>query len=119
MKLTIKHLAPYLPYGLKSKGFYPDKSVLIRPITINNIMTYVDGDINAKPILRPIIDFYEDIDGLSLSDMITHGYHNEFWWEANFDVNQLRYLDCIRLIEKHADVFGLIKEGLAIDINTL
>lgn len=70
MKLEIKHLAPYLPYGLKVKnenrtykiitinGFYFSKSELI----LNSIE--LNGGISSKeikPILRPLSDLTKEI----------------------------------------------------------
>ena len=52
--------------------------------------------------------------------MITHGFHNSFWYEIDkFDYRYLYAMDFEKLLEWHFDVFGLIDAGLAIDINTL
>jgi hypothetical protein len=74
---------------------------------------------DCRLILRPLSDFYESVDGVSFSNMITHGYHNSFWCENNFNIKHLMYHDFQMLVSKHADLFGLIEAGLAIDINTL
>lgn len=125
MKLELKHSAPYLPYRLqgvfklsdviKLSSFQKDET---RTCTLSkdNISFFVNY---CKPRLMTLSCFYEEIDGLSLSDMTTHGYHNDFWHEDNFDVKHLNYYDFTRLAEKHCDLFGLIEKGLAIDINTL
>jgi len=131
-KLTIKHIAPYLDYGLQfaflddidgDKGtltgllmFGDTPNVQLKFRGSTGLFDYED----VKPILRPLSDLYNDnIEGFSLSNMITHGFHNEFWYVENFDVNYLHYLDFVDLISYHFDVFGLIEKGLAIDINTL
>ena len=136
MKLELKHLAPYLPYGLTwfcldedsreiehlptVKIYDLEKQIIeIGGMDIDlSDLPYPDG-LTIKPILRPLCDFYENIDGVSFSNMITHGYHNTFWYDKNFNINGLMYRDLKLLLSKHADVFGLIKKGLAIDINTI
>lgn len=121
MKLELKHILPYLPYGLMVQMSTNTICELTIDETTSNKIS-LEGLFHypsAKPILRPIEDFYEEIDGVSLSDMITHGYHNEFWWKDNFKVEHLMYKDFELLVSKHADVFGLIDKGLAIDIKTL
>jgi len=133
MKLQLKHLSPYLPYGLKA--IYNEENEENTVVTILGTcildkerhyqIKFKDGIVglfianDIKPILRPLSDFYESVEGVSFSNMITHGYHNEFWWDENFNVNQLMYHDLQLLLSKHCDVFGLIEKGLAIDINTL
>ena len=122
MKLELKHLAPYLPYELKV--FLPiwkcertisqlrQKSIVTKDFA--NHLWFID----VKPILRPLSDLTK-VNGFSLSDMITHGYHNEFWLPENFEVKYLMHLDFEKLVSWHFDVFGLIEKGLAIDINTI
>ena len=131
MKLELKHLALYLPYGLKL--FYTHTKKIGQ---ISNIYTIGEGydndDIKIsidysegehiwmyKPILRPLSDFFENVDGVSFSNMITHGYHNSFWHKDNFNVKHLMYHDFQLLVSKHADVFGLIDKELAINRNTI
>ena len=74
--------------------------------------------LNYKPILRPLSDLTK-VNGFSLSDMISHDYHNPFWLPENFEVKYLMHLDFEKLVSWHFDVFGLIEKGLAIDINTI
>lgn len=121
MKLELKHLAPYLPYGLKI-GAVKDFEGIREVNGSNNCSKYVNIDavvrLQYKPILRPLSDL-DKVNGFSLSDMITHGYHNPFWQPENFDVKYLMHLDFEKLTSWHFDIFGLIPAGLAIDINTL
>ena len=122
-QLKLEHLAPYLPYGLK----YIDKdnNELKTMRSLSSEINMVDlGWGNAhefsefKPILRPLSDLTK-INGFSLSDMISHGYHNTFWLPENFEVKYLMHLDFEKMVSWHFDVFGLIEKGLAIDKNTL
>jgi hypothetical protein len=176
MKLELKHIAPYLPYGLKvqytgvingkelskhlsefnkkcreidddngSWNDYPEynppekiigiKSAPIKKVSIwkNHLIIEVGiksgglkkfrisnySEADFKPILRPLSDFQNKIDGISFSDLITHGYHNPFWQKGHFDIRHLMHHDFELLVSRHADVFGLIDKGLAIDINDL
>ena len=98
--LELKHLAPYLPYGLKV--FLVNHNYHEYPMTSENIIT-IEGTIR-KPILRPLsdLDLPED---------------NEFNTPENLQGCTFGYVT--GLISEHYDVFGLIEKGLAIDINTI
>lgn len=134
MKLEIKHIAPYLPYGLKIQT--QDKNgILIK--TVDGIYEqYKDGSFmlywqenygtiqasgNIKLILRPLsdltkVDFigvYEWMSGVYSGKVINDIINN------NQDVELLNYYCILELLKNHFDVFGLIQKGLAIDINTL
>ena len=63
MKLELKHLSPYLPYGLNLK--------INTPIGTSNRVLELDcghdfnlhlSEGNVKPILRPLSDLYKNID---------------------------------------------------------
>lgn len=136
-KLELKHLAPYLPYGLKALGKYPNGDPLISDITVDNIMSFVDGDIDRKPILRPLTDLNKEIphpvtgDVFEviefLDDEFAHHLHEEDSYEDHFKqaveeetgLLDFSYGVIDRLHEWHFDTFGLIDAGLAVDINTL
>ena len=96
MKLKIEDLAPYLPYGLKIKTNNQIREMLASELhhsyytSINNV---IEG-VGHKPILRP----------LPFKDFTSRDYSYNEW---------------IFFFEQHHDVFGLIEQGLAIDINTL
>ena len=67
-KLELKHLAPYLPYGLKYRqyGNYPIKkgqdNLLehFGDVSLENAQNIID-DYNKKPILRPLSDLVKEI----------------------------------------------------------
>ena len=147
MKLELKHLASYLPYGLK--GIRPDDDELKYQyqlvainIGVHNTWTPLDfGDstgLDCKPILRPLSDLTKEIEiddkindekfipmnlidgkgsgtlgGNNLREMIEY---NQF---LNYNYYDLKYATILKLFEWHFDVFGLIEQNLAIDINTL
>ena len=124
MKLELKHLAPYLPYGLKCKlkdqgketigelsGCYSDNSYAFFD-TVESEHGFED----IKPILRPLKDLTKPHfhDG-------TENQNTRFW---EFEIRKgyivgLGYDSFVELIKHHYDVFGLIPKGLAIDINTI
>jgi len=61
MKLELKHLAGYLPYGLRIARFnqgeiYKKIEYLLRGTNINEVVRYH----NLKPILRPISDLTKE-----------------------------------------------------------
>lgn len=76
-QLELKHIAPYLPYGLKVKHESIDEDVTeicnleslsLDCITFDNGCDYYfeDSDYDnpiIKPLLRPLSDLYKDIDG--------------------------------------------------------
>ena len=131
MKLELKHLAPYLPYGLelysdgkkyKTIGFKQDS--LLTTLVDNPLLDeiYHTGFNAMKPILRPLADLdkpeFEMDDWrkqaiLSLDETANLPYNSR---ESH--IGGIVYGDMLKLFEYHFDVFGLIKEGLAIDINT-
>ena len=118
-KLELKHLAPYIPYGVRLK--YNGRIVEIDTIGSDYILTDESFQANVnfkyiKPILRPLSDltngkYYKCLEVLYNEEKIKRML-NEHWcnWE---------YKVLILCFEEHVDVFGLIKKGLAIDINTL
>jgi hypothetical protein len=118
-KLELKHLAPYLPYGLRIKG----KN--LNPTTLNH--DCLDWVLNRhyKPILRPLTDLTKEIE-VNGEKFVSI---NKFGLVANEDNMKfiitkverqyMSYLEMQYLIKWHFDVFGLIPESLAIDINTL
>ncbi|MGV7234635.1 MAG: hypothetical protein ACQ9ET_00110 [Nitrosomonadaceae bacterium] len=125
-KLELKHLAPYLPYGLKIKTKHGiDTMETLNEFCVNGDCeewySYEDHPeevLQFKPILRPLsdltkeiecnVDFYFPNDGYL--ELIARGIQH---------INHCPYPIFIKLLERHFDVFELIEKGLAIDINTL
>jgi hypothetical protein len=125
MKLELKHLAPYLPYGLKvSNNTYPDDVNLVTGLRdetyfIERNSKYAYGDIeNCKPILRPLSD-YADINSDAMNslncDMSEQINLNEFaiGYICLGSLYQSTYDLCLK---NHIDVFGLIDQGLALPL---
>lgn len=144
MKLELKHLA-YLPYEMKFISTMDDSDDIIR----NNKIWTLDGvnklfgsyclltkensdayDINTcKLILRPLSDLTKEIEyngeKFVPSDWISKNYIG-----SKFDMDikilyqfktyeHLPYTVIENLLKWHFDVFGLIEQGLAININDL
>ena len=122
-KLELKHLAPYLPYGLKVI-FGGEQDELLG--TLNNgailktqssrlnswVNSYVVSLDEIKPILRPL----SDIPNYVIENI---GYKNLNMLTIDIISGNLPIIFFNDLVKNHYDVFGLIGAGLAIDINTL
>lgn len=131
MKLQLKHLAPYLPYGLK--GMRIDYDSLgeheLAGLTIWDIITS-RGKIDYKyfkPLLHPLsrltelilkddntpIDYFQEkYYTLGLDSQCKRILEDERW------INQCDWLLIQYLFEWHFDVFNLIEKGLAEPIET-
>ncbi len=137
MKLELKHLSPYLPYRLKGISYDEIENTLDTIIGLDeDEITTSIGKVeyhNLKPILHPLSDLTKEIEvngerfvpieklyyldilhyDISLSEFINldvvadHIFSNQFIKLYN------------KLCEWHFDIFGLIENNLAIDINTL
>jgi len=132
MKLELKHLAPYLPYGLKFTGDSGIETELCMiDFNKNQVKAIIQGSDaesisleSNKPILHPLSDLAKEIkyNGEKLvpcNKIIFNPYYD------NTDVRETilkgyeSYKNITQLLKWHFDVFGLIQEGLAVDINTL
>lgn len=130
MKLELKHLAPYLPYGLKFMPTEYNKKInqLSYLSTIHNSEEFgVNGFTSKwiKPILRPLIDlkiFEKELYELCVVKGI---YRTEFIYNystilnGKIDEKPINIYVYNFLIEYHFDVFGLIDKGLAISIHDI
>lgn len=108
-KLELKHLATYLPYGLKFLDREPGHR-WARDLRIETIeWCLTDG----KPILRPLSDLHK------MFPMSTYWDPSIIALNCKREFYKIEYNDFVMLTKNHYDVFGLIDAGLAIDINTL
>lgn len=114
MRLEMKHLLPYLPYGLKAMVGNIEKDVLMHQNYSNNYQIWFmillgDAQVVAKPLLRPL-------DELTKEEIGAIGYSNLELLKSNIQFGfHLRYKDVEYLVSKHFDVFGLIDKGLAVE----
>lgn len=135
-KLELKHLSPYLPYGLKCLNQnLPDEEFVVEELIGISDHIMWSGRFSAKhgsnhipvsaikPTLRPLSDLtFEDLDKLGKRyDIQVNNEEVHVFRDLDENTNPLewRYEDVQYLLSRHFDVFGLIEKGLAIDINTL
>jgi hypothetical protein len=108
MKLELKHLAPYLPYNVYvGDGRTPFK---LTEHNFTNVFKYL-----TTIYLHPLSD-YEKFEQI-VAEMTCYemGMIDE---NANHS-KMISYLTVELMFKYHIDVFNLIPQGLAIDINTL
>ena len=133
MKLELKHLAPYLPYGLKYFDKDTNELTVMRSISYEiNLIDMGWGNAHCldefKPILRPLSDlnkkiqkaefymsFYDHLERINPSTYKTQNCA----LMLDGAIEMQYYNDYQFLFEHHFDVFGLIEKGLAININTI
>ena len=136
MKLELKHLAPYLPYELQLlEEFEVNESKIrtLRGIDIDMVVTNLERFpynqritfSEIKPILRPLSDLTDEIDihgdkifPCAWFGLVPNEQHQQFL-ETKVIEGWMSYKEMTVLIKHHFDVFNLISEGLAIDINTI
>lgn len=127
-KLELKHLAGYLPYGLEMLYNNDFISPRKRKLSVDGYQFLVG---NAKPILCPLSDLTKEIE-VNGKKFVPEEYLNanckkyylpEDWNAGLFiqseNIMSVNYAVVQKLLEWHFDIYGLITEGLAIDINTL
>lgn len=141
MELEKKHLAPYLPFGiparLSKKGIFNQDDEYPNPRTnelgiIKNISfwdTEITGQLHVSEtysfdfdeideieiILHPLSDYkkiHEITDEMEEFEILMVDDDPSFVLKLPFNIVELMF-------KNHIDVFGLIPERLAIDINTL
>ena len=118
-KFELKHLAPYLPYGLKVLWAHRKGN-----IKKQTYFTLADASwLMSKPVFKPILRPLSDLtikwywDNLQNSD---YALTEEDVFEIkNTPRGHLKYYQFDYLCKHHFDFFGLIPKNLAIDINTL
>lgn len=142
MKLELKYLAPYLPYGVKwiKRGEHYNTALMS---TKNIALIRQDGfcDLwkckwenipkDCKPILRLLSDAIEEIKKEFIKYDNGKEYDNEVIEFFNSDlIGDIEEIDKLKidylpygaikwLIKNRYDTNNLIPEGLAIDVNTL
>lgn len=120
-RLTIKELAPYLPYDLKGVDYFQEHR-LIRDITLHNVMAIVDGDTKLKPLLRPLSSLTHHEMNVLRSMRFRECYQwtkTQYNWikEVKSFPTQQRYDIVQKLHEWHFDTANLIGRKLALPID--
>jgi len=145
MKLELKHLAPYLPYGLKVVTQYgldvPKGGHIfeICGICERPDMAWKKGEIGLfftrlgqnremsneyfefRPALKPLSD-YTDMLGLPMVELncdIDDQIAIEQFANQQISLASLPYSAYEVLVRNKVDIFRLIPQNLAIDLNTL
>lgn len=136
MKLELKHLAGYLPYGLIVRvedykrdyvgrefdevvGFHQWDSLNLfwSVLTDGGSKPSID---KIKPILRPLSDLTKEIE-VNGEKFVPKEYlqYNYIGESIGMNVATFSHRLVQKLLEWHFDIYGLIENNLAIDINTL
>jgi len=125
-KIEIKHLAPYLPYGLKIKclNFPIGDGIRTFELDCGHDIHFYLANNYVRPILRPMCDLHKPIqDNGNWTIPANYLYRRFDVTDMEFNGNIIDpkhgYDVYMFLISHHFDVFGLIEQDLAIDINTL
>ncbi len=117
-KLELKHLAPYLPYGLKFGNTENDIIVEMKARSIGVICANTEL---YKPIFRPLSDLTKKIEHNGDKFVAMEKLFGEKTPQWGATIKHLgmpghwEYHHIEKLFEWHFDVFGLIEAGLAIE----
>lgn len=137
MKLELKHLTPYLPYKLVA--MIEDVPCRIEGCDLDHEGTIIAERVNydleqVKPILRPLSDLAKEIEhngegfvpirwfelnGYAPGGLEMDGETFVFGDSIMWSVEEIHYNMVQKLFEWHFDIFDLIPQGLAININQL
>jgi hypothetical protein len=146
MKLELKHLAPYLPYGLKCKSttiLFGEEDNGVYEMGLISMRGVLKG--TGKPILRPLSDLTKEEYHLKIKSWFINHAENDVkittYDNGNYigltatykmmgdvftdiiinsgGINDTDYWLVQNLLKNHFDVFGLIEKGLAINKNTI
>lgn len=124
MKLQNEKIMPYLPYSVSIINSVGKRVEL----TTDNLSYHLEK--GFKPLLRPLSDtqtlevdfgsekglFKDNFFGFTSFEY----YYNEYLeYKRAYWHNRAPYVVVKRLLESHFDVFGLIEDGLAVDINSV
>lgn len=140
-KLELKHLAPYLPYGLNMVRISGLDGRIVNTTELNTVFLHEQRwDKIWKPILRPLSDLKNYISKLDFraENEVQFTYYNSIPNQltitatykmmgdvfTDFIVNRngfknVDYWIVEKLFEWHFDVFGLIEKGLAVSIHDI
>lgn len=120
MKLELKHLAGYLPYGLKYKDI-PKGFDGIRELDIQTFNWCLE---NGKPILHPLSDLTKEIEingekFVPVVEIMKIKDNGDWLGVQHKKIEENPFYVVKKLQEWHFDIDDLIGKKLAIDINTL
>lgn len=130
MELEFKHLAPYLPYGLKFSLNTGDNSKIIEVRGLTESTLYgSDGEVLCWrkiepfnrclfPVLRPLNQVEDIIEEFDALEVYSANYVNGVKYDTCqfLGVKSGTLNDFNKLFEMQFDVFGLIHHGLAVSL---
>jgi hypothetical protein len=139
MKLELKHLAPYLPYKLRVLYHFENRMMNAGNGSSKNwigITALLQRQSElCHPILRPLSDLTKEIEvggkkfipikeiNWTITEYPLMEEDGTVFLQDSCELNMLEISEVYKvyqmLFEWHFDVFGLIEQGLAIDVNTL
>lgn len=126
MKVRLKHVLAYLPYELRfttksRNNWFTLISVNINTYAVN--LNYEEMFLlsDVIPILRPMGDLLKEKHNHLKQTIIINSSKTVFEEivKGGYGINHLPYYVVELLLEKHFDIFNLIREGLAEDENTI
>jgi len=133
MKLELKHLAPYLPYGLKvAVKRYDFKERCENYNQIEDLISIKKENWSGGDCINPTsgtrnLDEIKPL--LRLLNSLNEKDQSGMWYTVNNNgeftgLPEAMHINGVwetyeYLFKNHYDVFGLIESGLAIDINTI
>lgn len=138
MKIELKHLVAYLPYGLRAEileyesdyvgNQYDDIIGLVEWSKNKDWCCLTAGGSKPsfdriKPILRPLSDLTNEIEVngerfVPIERLEMYGFYDKQCLHKN-QVQSISFIMMQYLFEWHFDVFSLIPDGLAIDVNEI
>lgn len=124
MKLELKHLAPYLPYEVQVAITYDLKNINYYTLTEEKIHQVIELDCD-KLILKSL----SDIDSKVINELESSDEHITFisqyngldieYYIKNTRTQYLEYWMFLILVRNHFDVFDLIENNIAVDVNSI
>lgn len=135
MELELKHMIPYLPYGIKCELLnYKSDYVGEQYGTCNGFYFLLgeahytfkdretagkDGSL-VKPILKPLSNLTDEFSETTKQAILYLDECSRLPYNDNDMLTKtLLYSDVVKLAKLHYDIFGLIRLGLAIDVTTM
>jgi hypothetical protein len=130
-KLELKHILPYIPFKLKAQDIRTKEIRIVTLLhftcdlsTVGHNQLIYDGLLLSKhlPILSPLSDLTKEIQ-VNGERFVPYKKIKEIYPSDTFSSSSNPAQWSLRAVEKllewHFDVYGLIENDLAIDINTL
>jgi len=124
MRLELKHLAGYLPYGLECRDLADETNFKLDVLNIDGVLNDAMYLNTIKLYLRSLSDITKEIEvngeKFVPKEIIEELYSSEcIRWILCNDIYECKYHVIEKLLEWHFDIYGLIENNLAIDKNTI